>query len=263
MCEHGPPYASGPGRLTRAVIGRTSPLGLRRGQRDAPSRMGRSTGSTRAVRKLVRMALIDRFESEHARQFRDGVLSFGWHQDCGFIDHAQTTDLACWNALDDVSGANGAVHLPPYGAPASATSSSTCTTRRPTTRSATSATTRRSGVHPAWASRAFRERSSIAAARTPSDSMRRVYVAQCSAEPILDEHGSAPGTDWVERRSSTSPSRSRSRPITRSGSWPSRSRRTTPATPASGRSRGRVRGRGARPLRPRRAAHQRRPRQNV
>jgi ectoine hydroxylase-related dioxygenase (phytanoyl-CoA dioxygenase family) len=40
---------------------------------------------------------------------------FAWHQDSGYVGYPHPPYLTCWCALDDMSEANGTVHLLPYG----------------------------------------------------------------------------------------------------------------------------------------------------
>jgi ectoine hydroxylase-related dioxygenase (phytanoyl-CoA dioxygenase family) len=41
-------------------------------------------------------------------------MTFGWHQDSGFIPYPHPPYLTCWIPLDDVTEANGTVYLLPY-----------------------------------------------------------------------------------------------------------------------------------------------------
>ncbi len=41
-------------------------------------------------------------------------MTFGWHQDSGYIPYPHTPYLTCWCALDDMTEANGTVYVLPY-----------------------------------------------------------------------------------------------------------------------------------------------------
>jgi ectoine hydroxylase-related dioxygenase (phytanoyl-CoA dioxygenase family) len=120
-------------------------------------------------------------------------MKFSWHQDSGFIEYAHLPYLTCWVALDDMTEANGTVYLLPYS--------------RAGTRSVVKhVRDRETGdligyfgddpgdpvIVPAGSIACFSSTLFHRSGNNETDRMRRVYVAQYSAEPILSEDGSRP-----------------------------------------------------------------------
>ena len=67
--------------------------------------------------QIARTALGDTvylFNEQYVVKAAERGMRFGWHQDSGFIGYPHPPYLTCWIALDDVSEANGTVHLLPY-----------------------------------------------------------------------------------------------------------------------------------------------------
>ena len=54
------------------------------------------------------------FNEQYVIKAAERGMPFGWHQDSGFIPYPHRPYLTCWIPLDDVSEANGTVHLLPY-----------------------------------------------------------------------------------------------------------------------------------------------------
>ncbi|NQU39798.1 MAG: phytanoyl-CoA dioxygenase family protein [Lentisphaerae bacterium] len=122
--------------------------------------------------------------------------AFSWHQDSGYVKHgdAQTTHrpyLTCWCTLDDVSEANGSVYLLPHS--------------RGGTKDHVADHVRDAGTNdlvgyrgddpgisitaPAGSIVAFTSYNFHRSGRNTTPHMRRVYLTQYSAEPILKQDG--------------------------------------------------------------------------
>ena len=122
-------------------------------------------------------------------------MKFAWHQDSGYVRRGweQTTHrpyLSCWCPLDDVNEANGTVYILPHS--------------RAGTRDRIVDHTQEQGTNdligykgddpgipvtcPAGSVVAFTSYTLHRSGANTSKDMRRVYLAQYSAEPILNQH---------------------------------------------------------------------------
>lgn len=54
------------------------------------------------------------FSEQYVVKAAERGMTFSWHQDSGFIGYPHRPYLTCWAALDDVAEANGTVYLLPY-----------------------------------------------------------------------------------------------------------------------------------------------------
>ena len=139
--------------------------------------------------QVARTALGDTvhlFNEQYVVKAAERGMRFGWHQDSGFIDYPHRPYLTCWIALDDVGEANGTVYLLPYA-------------RAGTRDEETNDLIGYSGadpgdpvVVPAGSIVCFSSTVLHRSGPNTTDQMRRVYVAQYSAEPVLDEAGARP-----------------------------------------------------------------------
>jgi ectoine hydroxylase-related dioxygenase (phytanoyl-CoA dioxygenase family) len=120
-------------------------------------------------------------------------MQFSWHQDSGYVGHDHRPYVSCWCALDDMTEENGTVYILPF---------SRAETQARTDHVRQEGSNDLVGYHgddpgipvvvPAGSIAVF---SSVTfhrsgANRTPG--IRRVYLPQYSAEPILKRDGSAP-----------------------------------------------------------------------
>jgi ectoine hydroxylase-related dioxygenase (phytanoyl-CoA dioxygenase family) len=120
-------------------------------------------------------------------------LRFGWHQDSGYIRYPHAPYVTCWIALDDVSEANGTVYLLPYSR--AGTREVVGHVRDPESNDLVGYFGEDPGdpvIIPAGSIACFSSTLFHRSGPNTTDSMRRVYVAQYSAEPILDEEGVRP-----------------------------------------------------------------------
>ena len=133
------------------------------------------------------------FNEQYVVKAAERGMEFGWHQDSGFIGYPHRPYLTCWIALDDVSEVNGTVYLLPY---------SRAGTRDVVEHTHDDETNDRVGYFgddpgdpvsvPAGSIACFSSTVFHRSGPNTTDRMRRVYVAQYSPEPILDEERSAP-----------------------------------------------------------------------
>ena len=133
------------------------------------------------------------FNEQYVVKAAERGMKFSWHQDSGFIDHPHRPYLTCWIALDDVTEANGTVYLLPY---------SRAGTRDVVKHVRDEESNDRIGyfgddpgdpvIVPAGSIACFSTTLFHRSGPNTTDHMRRVYVAQYSAEPILTADGSEP-----------------------------------------------------------------------
>jgi ectoine hydroxylase-related dioxygenase (phytanoyl-CoA dioxygenase family) len=133
------------------------------------------------------------FNEQYVVKAAEQGMKFSWHQDSGFIDYPHRPYLTCWIALDDMTEANGTVYLLPY---------SRAGTRDVVEHARDEETNDRIGyfgddrgdpvIVPAGSIACFSSTLLHRSGFNTTDRVRRVYVAQYSAEPILSEDGSRP-----------------------------------------------------------------------
>jgi ectoine hydroxylase-related dioxygenase (phytanoyl-CoA dioxygenase family) len=146
--------------------------------------------------QIARVALGDTvylFNEQYVVKAAERGMQFSWHQDSGFIDYAHRPYLTCWIALDDMTEANGTVYLLPYS--------------RAGTRGVVDHVRDKQSndlvgyfgddlgdpvIVPAGSIACFSSTLFHRSGLNTTDRMRRVYVAQYSAEPILSADGSQP-----------------------------------------------------------------------
>ena len=152
--------------------------------------------SSDLMAQIARAALGDSvylFNEQYVVKAAEQGIQFSWHQDSGFIDHPHRPYLTCWIALDDMTEANGTVYLLPY---------SRAGTRDVVKHVRDQETGDLVGyfgddpgdpvIVPAGSIACFSTTLLHRSGPNTTDRMRRVYVAQYSAEPILSEDGSRP-----------------------------------------------------------------------
>ena len=120
-------------------------------------------------------------------------MTFSWHQDSGYIGHDHPPYLTCWCTLDDVTEENGTVYLLPY---------SRAGGRDLVPHIKDPATNDKVGyfgddpgiplILPAGSIACFSSTVFHRSGFNTTDKMRRIYLAQYSAEPLLKADGSGP-----------------------------------------------------------------------
>jgi ectoine hydroxylase-related dioxygenase (phytanoyl-CoA dioxygenase family) len=133
------------------------------------------------------------FNEQYVVKAAERGMKFGWHQDSGFIEYAHPPYLTCWIALDDVNEANGTVYLLPY---------SRAGTRDVVEHVRDEETNDLVGyfgddpgdpvIVPAGSIACFSSTLFHRSGPNTTDSVRRVYLAQYSTEPILGDDRSKP-----------------------------------------------------------------------
>jgi ectoine hydroxylase-related dioxygenase (phytanoyl-CoA dioxygenase family) len=133
------------------------------------------------------------FNEQYVVKAAERGMKFGWHQDSGFIPYAHRPYLTCWIALDDVTEANGTVYLLPY---------SRAGTREVVGHVRDNDTNDMVGYFgddpgdpvtvPAGSIACFSSTVFHRSGPNATDQVRRVYLAQYSSEPILNDDRSAP-----------------------------------------------------------------------
>jgi ectoine hydroxylase-related dioxygenase (phytanoyl-CoA dioxygenase family) len=133
------------------------------------------------------------FNEQYVVKAAERGMKFSWHQDSGFIPYAHRPYLTCWIALDGATEANGTVFLLPY---------QRAGTREVVEHVRDEETNDLVGyfgddpgdpvIVPAGSIACFSSTLFHRSGPNTTDEVRRVYVAQYSAEPILGEDGSRP-----------------------------------------------------------------------
>jgi ectoine hydroxylase-related dioxygenase (phytanoyl-CoA dioxygenase family) len=146
--------------------------------------------------ELARAALGDSvhlFNEQFVVKAADRGLRFGWHQDSGFIRYPHEPYLTCWIPLDDVDAENGTVWLLPYSR--AGTRAAVEHVLDPETNDLIGYVGDDPGdplILPAGSVACFSSTVFHRSGPNTSGRMRRAFVAQYSAQPILDEVGSRP-----------------------------------------------------------------------
>ena len=133
------------------------------------------------------------FNEQYVVKAAERGMKFSWHQDGGFIPYEHAPYLTCWITLDDVTEENGTVYLLPY---------SRAGTRDVVPHLRDEETNDMVGyfggdpgdpvVVPAGSIACFSSTLFHRSGPNTTDRVRRVYLAQYSSEPILDDERSAP-----------------------------------------------------------------------
>jgi ectoine hydroxylase-related dioxygenase (phytanoyl-CoA dioxygenase family) len=133
------------------------------------------------------------FNEQFVVKAADRGLRFGWHQDSGFIGWPHEPYLTCWIPLDDVHAENGTVWLLPYSR--AGTRAAVEHIRDPETNDLIGYVGDDPGdplILPAGSIACFSSTVFHRSGPNATGRMRRAFVAQYSAQPILDEDGSRP-----------------------------------------------------------------------
>ena len=146
--------------------------------------------------QIARAALGDTvylFNEQYVVKAAEQGMKFGWHQNSGFIPYPHRPYLTCWIALDDVTEANGTVYLLPYSR--AGTRDVVKHVRDQESNDLIGYVGDDAGdpvIVPAGSIICFSTTLLHRSGPNTTDRMRRVYVAQYSAEPILSEDGTRP-----------------------------------------------------------------------
>lgn len=134
------------------------------------------------------------FNEQYVVKAAEVGMKFGWHQDSGYVGHYHRPYLSCWCALDDMTVENGTVYVLPY-------SRAGMQPDDLITHTVEEGTNDKVGYHgddpgipaivPAGSVVVFSSRTFHRSGTNTSRHMRRSYLAQYSAEPIMSADGSA------------------------------------------------------------------------
>lgn len=133
------------------------------------------------------------FNEQYVIKAAEQGMPFAWHQDSGFIPYPHPPYLTCWIPLDDVSEANGTVHLLPYDRAVSR--DVVAHHRDPETNDLIGYSGDDPGdplTVPAGSIAAFSSTVFHRTGPNTSNHPRRVYIAQYTAQPLLNEDHSRP-----------------------------------------------------------------------
>jgi ectoine hydroxylase-related dioxygenase (phytanoyl-CoA dioxygenase family) len=133
------------------------------------------------------------FNEQYVVKAAEKGMPFSWHQDSGFIDYPHRQYLTCWIALDDMTEANGTVYLLPYSR--AGTRDVVRHARDEESNDLVGYVGQDPGdpvIVPAGSIACFSSTLFHRSVPNTTDRIRRVYVAQYSAEPILSQDGSQP-----------------------------------------------------------------------
>ena len=146
--------------------------------------------------QVARTALGDTvylFNEQYVVKAAERGMQFAWHQDSGFIGYPHPPYLTCWITLDDVSEANGTVYLLPYAR--AGTREVVSHVRDEETNDMIGYFGDDAGdpvVAPAGSIVCFSSTIFHRSGPNTTEHMRRVYVAQYSRVPLLNEKRSRP-----------------------------------------------------------------------
>jgi len=146
--------------------------------------------------KITRAALgetVYLFNEQYVVKAAERGMKFGWHQDSGFIDYPHVPYLTCWITLDDATEENGTVYLLPYSR--AGTREVVPHVREEDTHDLVGYFGSDPGdpvIAPAGSIACFSSTVLHRSGANTTDQMRRVYLAQYSAVPILTADGSRP-----------------------------------------------------------------------
>lgn len=131
------------------------------------------------------------FNEQYVVKAADSDSKFAWHQDSGYIGHYHNPYLSCWCALDDMSIENGTIYVLPYGRDGRNTSEELID------HVVEDGTNDKVGYHgddigdpcivPAGSIVVFSSRTFHRSGANKTDHYRRSYLAQYSAEPIMNK----------------------------------------------------------------------------
>ncbi len=135
------------------------------------------------------------FNEQYVVKAADTDSKFAWHQDSGYVGHYHRSYLSCWCALDDMSVANGTVYILPYSRDGRASVDEILD------HTIEARSNDKVGYHgddpgepaivPAGSIVVFSSRTFHRSGANFTDAYRRCYLAQYSAEPIMNRDGSA------------------------------------------------------------------------
>lgn len=131
------------------------------------------------------------FSDQYVVKGAERGMKFGWHQDSGYVGYPHPPYLTCWCTLDDVNVANGSVNILPFSRAGSR--DLVPHVKDPQTNDMVGYFGDDSGIPviaPAGSIACFSSTVFHSSGSNTTDNMRRIYLAQFSATPILTDDGS-------------------------------------------------------------------------
>jgi ectoine hydroxylase-related dioxygenase (phytanoyl-CoA dioxygenase family) len=132
------------------------------------------------------------FNEQYVVKAAEVGTAFSWHQDSGYIGHYHRPYLSCWCALDDMSEANGTISVLPYSRAGMQPDDLFDHTVQEGSNDKVGYKGDDPGIPalvPAGSVVVFSSRTLHRSGTNTTDQMRRSYLAQYSAEPIMDKAG--------------------------------------------------------------------------
>jgi ectoine hydroxylase-related dioxygenase (phytanoyl-CoA dioxygenase family) len=130
------------------------------------------------------------FNEQYVIKAAEKGMQFAWHQDSGYVGFPHREYLSCWCALDDMTVENGTVFMLPYER------AGVRSTVKHTTQEGTNDQVGYHGndpgdpvICPAGSIAVFSSNCFHRSGTNTTSKMRRVYLAQYSAEPIIRPDG--------------------------------------------------------------------------
>jgi ectoine hydroxylase-related dioxygenase (phytanoyl-CoA dioxygenase family) len=133
------------------------------------------------------------FNEQYVVKAAEVGLKFSWHQDSGYIGHYHRPYLSCWCALDDMTEENGTIHVLPYERAGMKPDDLIVHTVEEGSNDKVGYRGDDPGITaivPAGSVVVFSSRTFHSSGANTTDKMRRSYLAQYSAEPIMSKDGS-------------------------------------------------------------------------
>ncbi len=133
------------------------------------------------------------FHEQYVVKAADADSKFAWHQDSGYVGHYHRAYLSCWCALDDMTVENGTVYILPYSRDGRHDSDEiidhTVEARSNDKVGYKGADPGIPAIVPAGSIVVFSSRTFHRSGPNLTEAYRRCYLAQYSAEPIMNRDG--------------------------------------------------------------------------
>ncbi len=135
------------------------------------------------------------FHEQYVVKAADTDSKFAWHQDSGYVGHYHRAYLSCWCALDNMTIENGTVYILPYARDGRISADEiidhTVEERSNDKVGYKGDDPGIPAIVPAGSIVVFSSRTFHRSGPNITDKYRRSYLAQYSAEPIMNRDGSA------------------------------------------------------------------------
>ena len=133
------------------------------------------------------------FNEQYVVKAADADTKFAWHQDSGYVGHYHRAYLSLWCALDDMSVENGTVYILPYSRDGRGNSDDITDHQREEVSNDQVGyrgdDPGEPAIVPAGSIVVFSSRTFHRSGPNMTDQYRRCYLAQYSAEPIMNRDG--------------------------------------------------------------------------